>query len=164
MISRADVSEARAKYSSSEEGKLRQQYYKLRNWQNVLISSAKISAGRRGLGPIEIGAEWVSSQFDKQQGRCYHTGILMVPTAASRSLFQPSLERLNNGLGYSPHNTVLVSWAANSARGSSSLAEFHSWLAAIKNPDEIDFPAAHAKFNEQDMLDTLEHFKFFDNE
>ncbi len=71
--------------------------------------------------------------MERQQGLCYWTSVPMVPSIESYNLFQPSLDRLDPTRGYDPDNVVLVCWATNAAKGSSSVAEFTRYLLAVKS-------------------------------
>ncbi len=119
-------------YEDKEKDRLRAAEYRLTKWWIPLFSQCVESSKTRGHSPPTISAQWVFEQYQRQSQRCYHTGVLMRPSAAPRDLFQPSLDRLDNARGYDPENVVLTCWAANMARGSASLDEFTNWIKLVR--------------------------------
>ncbi len=80
--------------------------------------------------PFTIAREDLSALWAKQGGLCYLSGVPMVKEA--RSLFSVSVDRLDNSRGYERDNVALVSKAANLARNTSTVDEFHVWLKAVR--------------------------------
>ncbi len=121
----------KAKYYADNESRIRSQ--QLTNWYGGLMSNARVAATNRNHPEPTITKEWILEQYVRQAKKCYHTGVIMIPSEDPRNPFQPSLERLDNDVTYTPENTVLASWAANAARGSSSVEVFREWLSAVRS-------------------------------
>ena len=60
-----------------------------------------------------LTARWIREQFDRQQGRCFYTGIPFVIEAKKRGMRRPSLDRRDSNKGYTADNTVLCLTAIN---------------------------------------------------
>ena len=61
----------------------------------------------------EIGAAWIREQYDRQNGRCFYTGVPFVIDATIRGMRRPSLDRVDSSKGYTRENTVLCLTAIN---------------------------------------------------
>lgn len=122
-------------YEQSPAGRAMRKVAAVRNWASVLVHAARQRTRVRGLEDhsCTISPEWVLAQFARQDERCFYSGVLMVPTDESRGLFQPSLDRRDISLGYTPENTVLVCWGINAAKGTASESTFREFLAAIRS-------------------------------
>lgn len=110
-----------------------------KNWARILHSSACENARRRGHPPPEWDATWLEQRLIEQRGLCHYTGVSMMPSALPRHPFKPSPERLDNNETYLKSNTVLVTWAANAARCSSSHEQFREWLNAVRHAPQTHF-------------------------
>lgn len=88
------------------------------NWSQELILSARATSKRRGHSPPTINEQWVQDQF-QSSSRCPYTGIEIIPANVSNQLrcpWQPSLDRIDNSITYTPENTKLTSWFWNCYR------------------------------------------------
>jgi len=133
------------KWLSSDVGKnYHREYFRVwdvENWHARLFHSCTKRNKHRPESwlknqKVTITKEWILEQYVRQAKKCYHTGVIMIPSEDPRNPFQPSLERLDNDVTYTPENTVLASWAANAARGSSSVEVFREWLKAVRSSTE----------------------------
>ncbi len=116
--------ESRAEYERS---------FCVRKWAAKLITNARGSSKKRGHSPPTITETWVLEQYDLQSGRCYWTGVPLIPSSVASAPDQPSLDRLDNTAPYTPVNCVLASWFINRARGTLSVADFKFTLDAVRD-------------------------------
>lgn len=86
------------------------------NWEKQLLNQAKSCARRRGHPAPTITITWIKEQY-AQSSKCPYTGIELIPPSDEGSMpWQPSLDRIDNSLSYTPENTRLTSWFWNSFR------------------------------------------------
>ena len=71
---------------------------------------------RQKLVPVSINEEWLLSQFQKQDGKCYWTGVELEINNISNHPLKPSLDRLDTKGDYSPTNTVITALSVNLSR------------------------------------------------
>lgn len=72
------------------------------------------------------------AQFDKQNGRCYYTGILMTVGGGDGSrLERASLDRIDPKKGYVVENVVFCCWVVNSMKNNLPLTDFLEWVARV---------------------------------
>ncbi len=109
--------EARRKPGARRNGKVDPVY----PWASQLLYEARSSSKERGHPPPAISAEWVIEKFKSQEERCYWTGVPM--DSGDRNL-QPSLDRLDNNLGYYSDNVVITTWFSNRARSDIPVFDF----------------------------------------
>jgi len=95
---------------------------KIQNWALYIISTAISHSRARNHEMPSIDEKWVMDKFELQKGRCYYTHVELDPTKiGTRSPYLPSLDRIDNKLGYTPENTQLTSLAWNQARNVRSI-------------------------------------------
>lgn len=99
-------------------------------WKRVLIYEAAKSV-KKGLD-MNLTLEDINYLYESQKGRCYWTGIEMIPSSISRYPFKPSLDRLDRFKGYTLDNVVLCCLAMNIGRNSSSKEVFEEFILKIK--------------------------------
>lgn len=68
-----------------------------------------------------LTVDWCIQQYEKQEGRCFYTGIFFSLDTGSYAI---SLDRKDNTLGYTQDNTVLCLWIINSMKRALPLSEF----------------------------------------
>lgn len=68
----------------------------------------------------------------KQNGRCFWFGVVLSMCPVDNPLSKVSIDRLDNGGGYTKDNVVLSCQAANFARNSYSVGEFRALIASIE--------------------------------
>lgn len=81
-----------------------------RQWQSATKSSAK----KRGID-FNISVEWFRTRIKK--GVCELTGLPLHSSAGSltkgRNFYSPSIDRIDNSIGYIPSNVRMVIWGVN---------------------------------------------------
>lgn len=92
-----------------------------------LAQDARARARRKGL-PCRIDRHWVRERVEG--GACQISGIPFVH-GERRSLFAPSLDRINPSDGYTPDNVQVILWGLNSAKGTSTRDEFLCFLRHV---------------------------------
>jgi hypothetical protein len=115
------------KYRELESKKQKER--RVRLWQKTLINDCKHRKGE-----IDIDCEYIDYLFDKQGGKCYWFGVDLIPSTEKKHPQQPSLDRINNKLGYIKGNIVLSSYSANIGRNEN---DYDTWKNFIKliNPN-----------------------------
>jgi hypothetical protein len=82
----------------------------------AILYRIKSSANRSGY-PFQLSENWVQARLDA--GVCEATGLPLVMKhyqpgkRGGRGFFSPSVDRIDNGVGYIPSNTRLVCWGYN---------------------------------------------------
>lgn len=103
------------------------------DWAACAVLVASKNARRRGHALVEITPGWVLEQFNKQEGRCFYTNLLLdIEAIGTRSHFQPSLDRVDNTLTYTCENTRLTSLGWNQLRNESSIKDTLSFLTQCR--------------------------------
>ena len=118
-----------------------EKYWKIL-WSNVKLSATYGAGGgrvrqgdRRGTGKrdLTITLEDIKSIYESQGERCYWLNIRLnlEDLVIKDSPFAPSVERLDNALGYVPGNIVIASRFANRGRGAYSGDDFQGRLNSL---------------------------------
>lgn len=102
-------------------------------WYKWLIRSAKRKRVGKKSVPVSINEEWVLSQVQKQDGKCYWTGVALEITDIANHPLKPSLDRLNTKGDYSPTNTVITALSVNLGRNENSAEDFMRFLKEVAN-------------------------------
>ena len=88
------------------------------NRQNAMLSSARYRAKKKGLAFNIDASDCVIPE------RCPVFGFLLETSGdVGRSDASPSLDRINNSLGYIKNNVIVVSWLANRLKNDASPAQ-----------------------------------------
>lgn len=103
---------------------LKQKERRVRMWQNTLLHDCK----HRKL-VVDIDIDYINDLFEKQNGKCYWFGVNLIPSPNKKHPQQPSLDRLNNELGYIKGNVVLSCYSANIGRNDN---QYNVWKEFIK--------------------------------
>lgn len=103
---------------------IKQKERRVRLWQNTLIHDCK----NRNYD-INIDVEYINYLFEKQKGKCYWFNVDLIPSVNKKHPQQPSLDRLDNNLGYIKENVVLTCYSANIGRNEN---EKDVWIEFIK--------------------------------
>lgn len=90
------------------------------------VESAKHRAIRKGL-VFEITDEIIQQKLKEQDGKCYISKQPLV--MGENDWYGISLDRLDNNLGYTIDNTILVTKFVNSSKNSLS---FHEYIKLLK--------------------------------
>lgn len=112
------------------------------NWKNRVMSSisSRTSIRTRPNGDVmkmqtsdkSINSKFLEELKEKQDGLCYWLKIPLDFTLKDR-LRKPSLDRLDNNLGYTSDNVVLTTVFANTGRRDASTIEMKSFLKKYFN-------------------------------
>tara|TARA_B100000989_G_C19500766_1_gene454165 strand:+ start:797 stop:1525 length:729 start_codon:yes stop_codon:yes gene_type:complete len=123
--------EHRLKWSNieknAENSKRRRETY----WYKWLIRSAKRKRVGKKIVPVSIDEKWVLSQFQKQDGKCYWTGVELEITNFANHPLKPSLDRLEIKGDYSSTNTVLTALSVNIGRNDNNAIDFKKFIKKI---------------------------------
>lgn len=103
---------------------LKQKERRVRLWQNTLLNDCK----HRKL-EFNIDVDYINELYKKQNGKCYWFGVDLIPSEIKKHPQQPSLDRLDNKIGYVKGNVVLTCYSANIGRNESS---YEVWSEFIK--------------------------------
>jgi hypothetical protein len=127
-------------YYSSVEGKT---YHKKRynkQSQNMLwyerifnnITRSNNIKKKKGIvgTQTDFDAEFIFDLYKKQEGKCAYFGIPMhIHSTGKRYLLNPSLDRIDNTIGYIKSNIVLCTLMANHARND---AIYDEWISVLE--------------------------------
>lgn len=104
-----------------------QTYAGVKAWAKRLLKNAASSSKARALGPPSIDEAWIL----EQPMLCPYLGIALTPSV-KKSLWQPSLDRIDNSRGYTPDNTRLTSLAWNLLRNDVSIEHALSLVSHLR--------------------------------
>lgn len=104
---------------------------KTKHWKRLLLYEAKSSAITRKL-EFNLTMEEIDDIYEKQNGKCYWTGLEMNPNVISKFPSKPSLDRINRHKGYTKDNVVLCCLAINIGRNSSDKEVFEQFILDLK--------------------------------
>lgn len=107
--------------------KKKQKERRVRLWQNTLLHDCK----NRNL-EVNIDIDYINFLFDKQNGKCFWFGVELKPSNIKKHPQQPSLDRLDNSLGYIKNNVVLTCYSANIGRNENDKDTWIDFLKQIK--------------------------------
>ena len=82
---------------------------------------------------FDITREYLNDLWEKQDGKCYYTGIDMVIVKEGKHPQHPSLDRIDSEKGYTKDNVVLCCQSINFAKHSYKIEDFLSFLKLIKS-------------------------------
>lgn len=104
---------------------------------NLLYGSIRGSAIRRKLS-FEIDLEFILHLWDKQEGKCYYTGVDMKYVALKKNPYQVSIDRIDSKKGYTKDNTVLCCQSINYMKNDYEVEEFQSFLNSVKKQTNLN--------------------------
>lgn len=82
-----------------------------------------------------INTEWLQKQLDKQNWKCYYSGLDVLPHIKDKkSPYQISIERLDCNIGYTPKNSVIVCLSLNYGRNNCDIDNFKQHLKYVSIP------------------------------
>lgn len=110
--------------------------YKIQCWTKNCLSSIRscCSNGTKNTKKTRdksINTKYLRELFDSQGGKCYWLGISLDPTRQDK-LRTPSIDRLDNNVGYEKGNIVISSRFANLGRGNVDKDLFSLFIKSIK--------------------------------
>jgi hypothetical protein len=103
----------------------KQKERRVRLWQNTLLNDCK----QRHFD-FNIDVEHINYLFEKQNGKCYWFGVNLIPSKNKKNPQQPSLDRIDNNLGYVKGNVVLSCYSSNIGRNEN---DYDTWKEFIKH-------------------------------
>jgi hypothetical protein len=85
---------------------------------------------------FNIDIDWMLKQRDKQNNKCYYTGLEMIWSTGlidgcRINPYAVTIERLDSSKGYVKRNCVLANWYSNCAKGSGTIEELVKFSAEI---------------------------------
>ncbi len=101
------------------------------NWLTTILKQSKASARLKGIA-FDLDEEHVRELLEKQGGRCYYFGCVIVPSPVKRHPARPSLDKLVPENGYVKGNVVLTCMAANLGRSNYPADAFLEFCAPIR--------------------------------
>lgn len=102
-----------------------------RHWARTLRNEIVRRHNQTGI-EVGIDEKFIQKLYEEQGGRCYWSGLEMIPSPINKYPFQPSVDRINNDEGYMPHNVVLCCFSMNMGRNSLPKELFEEFLLKIK--------------------------------
>lgn len=103
---------------------------KTENWIDSLWRGSRSSSKARNLEHA-ITRDDLHAVWERQNGRCYWTGVEMEPTEVNRHPLKPSLDRIDPARGYTPDNIVLACLMVNLGRSNCGPDDFMAALDKI---------------------------------
>lgn len=100
------------------------------SWESRKISKIKSMCKKKNLD-FDLTAPWLKEQFEKQQYKCFYSGVYMDTT---KKLFKPTLERLDPSGGYTKDNVVLATYFFNMGRNNAPVEQVYEMIEKIKDP------------------------------
>jgi len=104
---------------------------RVRQWAKHIVDRAKESAKARG-HEHDITESYILELFEKQGGRCHWTGVPMVPSTVTRDPQRPTIDRIDNAVGYVAGNVVMACLFANTGRGAAPAARFREFMVLVR--------------------------------
>jgi hypothetical protein len=108
-----------------QEESYKQKQRRVRLWQNTLLNDCK----SRKL-EFNLDIDYINYLFQKQNGKCYWFGVDLIPSINKKNPNQPSIDRIDNNIGYVKGNVVLSCYSANIGRNE---IDHQTWLEFIKD-------------------------------
>lgn len=109
--------------STSEKDLLETTFYK--------ISQSSHSNARSRNIPYLLSLQDLRTLYNKQNGKCFYTGVVMALKAGSTNDCHPlhiSLDRIDSSRGYIVGNVVFCCWGVNALKGKHSIEMFYNHL------------------------------------
>ena len=97
---------------------------------NTKLSLLKNKCSLKNL-PFDLEKGDLLKLFNKQEGKCYYTGIEITHNVGCSQYNSISIERLTPELGYTKGNVVLSSFNMNSFKGMMNENEFKNFLKKV---------------------------------
>ena len=82
-----------------------------------------------------VSSNFLLSLYEKQQGKCYYTGIEMDIVMDKKTAKNISVDRLDSNIGYTENNVVLCCLSINYCKNDLSEQEFLYFLDQIKESE-----------------------------
>lgn len=101
-----------------------------RDWARKLCRKARLRAEAKGLD-FDLTPEWI---LENAVNKCPVLGVELISSSNNNYYQCPSLDRLNNDLGYTRDNVAIISYRANVLKRDATLEELKSlvtWLETM---------------------------------
>ena len=108
-------------------------YHKSRlaeRWRHLVYAAAARSKEKGW--EFSLTGEWASSRWT---GKCEITGVPFVIASGQRSLYAPSIDRIDGDKGYTPDNCRIVIWAFNALKDKHNDTDLRKIIKLIANSD-----------------------------
>ena len=109
---------------------MQKRYSAFENRIPTFIRSCKVSAAKRG-HEFSLTAKDLQNAWESQSGLCAYTGIQM--TTQANLPHSVSVERIDNDVGYTEANTVLVCKAINAMKSDLDAKLFYDMCKSVVN-------------------------------
>ena len=118
-------------YQNPEKRKIRLHRERVTHWETTAVSRATFSC-RKNDRVCSITVDDVKALWVEQKGLCFWTSVPLIPSVGKRDPQRPSLDRLDNDIGYVAGNVVLASAFANIGRQSASADRMRDFMIALR--------------------------------
>ena len=137
-------------YQKSDKSKLKSHEYYLANKDRIkekrkainkykeehnplilLLATARNVSIRRNHN-FNLDIKYMYELWDKQDGKCYYTGIPMTKTFNQKSPYQMSIDRIDSNIGYIKGNICLCCLSINFAKNSFTVEEIMKFISDLK--------------------------------
>lgn len=102
----------------------------------LMSCKKRLSKGRVNCGVIDIDDSHLYSKYEKQNNKCYLSGIEMKWMGGDDR--SASIDRVNSDLGYTNDNTMLACSIVNQMKGNMTNYDFLKTVLLIYNERELD--------------------------
>lgn len=106
---------------------VKQKERRVRLWQKTLLYDCR----HRKL-EVDIDVDYINHLYEKQNGKCFWFGVDLIPSLIKKHPQQPSLDRINNDIGYVKGNVVLSCYSANIGRNENKYELWKEFIKEIK--------------------------------
>ena len=104
---------------------------RVKYWYKYLLLRAKRKRQNKVNVNVSIDQKWILAQYNKQNKKCYWTGVKLVLSDIPQHPFKPSLDRLEVNGPYSPQNTVISALSVNIGRNENSTENLRNFFKLI---------------------------------
>ncbi len=146
----ANPEKRRAQYWRGEDSRKRN------DWAGTLLKNTRSSA--RGSDRVHaITKEDILRCFDRQNERCFYSGVKLDFNLVKHSPRYPSIDRIDSSKGYLPNNIVVASWWMNRAKFTYTAEDFISLVEEMRSVTAEDLASARrvGPFQEQRPVASL---------
>ena len=105
--------------------------YRVEKWNKVLEISCKRRARESSIS-CSLTSEDILEIFQRQKGKCYWYEIDLKPSSSSKTLNQPSIDRIDPSGNYDKENCVISSYFADIGRRNTNHDLYKSSVKKIK--------------------------------
>ena len=98
-----------------------------------LVSKSRHDSRRRGIADFNITSEDLVELWDRQQGRCAVSGVVLThhSDGSGHKDFNASIDRIDSQQGYNLNNVQLVAYRVNLLKQSLSTDMLYWWVKTI---------------------------------